>query len=41
MFDYQLVIANVDSVQYIEGVFDEEEDAGAKDFLGCSREDER
>ena len=41
MFDDQLIIANVDSIQYIEGVLDEKEDARAEEFLGCSSEDKR
>lgn len=41
MFDDQLIIADVDSIQYIEGVLDEKEDARAEEFLGCSSEDKR
>ena len=41
MFDDELIVANVNSIQYIEGVLDEEENARAENLLSCGSKDER
>lgn len=35
VFDNELLVADVDSVQHVKRMLDEEEDARTKDFLGC------
>ena len=40
LFDNQLIIANVDPVEYIKGMLDEQEDARPKDFLRGGGKDE-
>lgn len=41
LFDDEVNLVNIHAVTDIIGMFDKEEDARAKEFLGCGGEDER